>query len=414
MSLTILNTPSSIYDAVTVDFIFASLNVTSTNPVEIEINLQPNLPTVHLSSAVDKKQFEYDLHMYYLHMEIADMAHSPIPRPYLDPARFSVPDPLTDWKPFRRSMCVSEGRECIDVIIEFLLDPSHENLLKVSSLGFDPESSTHPLSDVDKEYFKDFPEKISKMNLEKRKEIVKQIELQYPTVFSQQKDKLALLTIEEVIPKQDKEKWSTSTYITIATLVSNISYAILPNQFLLGLNVLLRFSGIVAAVSQTKHMAGISRLINLIAMLKLRDGWMMTSIDLISVGLLSHHYNVLTTHSKKQKPLISKTKLSYPALEKDVQASRFNVKDLEQAYLCISIPESKKNDFEFITTRYNLFRNDALSRQSKISQILADQLQFLIDDYDEAYKTICAHLPPPDASPAKTTSWEEELSLTID
>ena len=161
-------------------------------------------------------------------------------------------------------------------------------------------------------------------------------------------------------------------------------------------------------------MAGISRLINLIAMLKLRDGWMMTSIDLISVGLLSHHYNVLTTHSKKQKPLISKTKLSYPALEKDVQASRFNVKDLEQAYLCISIPESKKNDFEFITTRYNLFRNDALSRQSKISQILADQLQFLIDDYDEAYKTICAHLPPPDASPAKTTSWEEELSLTID
>mgnify|MGYP006994440542 CR=1 FL=1 len=121
---TILNTPISIYDSVKAHFIFASLDVTSIHPVEINIKLEPSLPIVYLSSAVDKKIFEQDLYVYSLHMEIADMVHSTAPRPYLDPTRFSVDQPLIDGKKYRRMMLEVGGGSCIGSITNYLKSES--------------------------------------------------------------------------------------------------------------------------------------------------------------------------------------------------------------------------------------------------------------------------------------------------
>lgn len=410
-----LNTPTSIYDAVKIHFIYASLNVTSTNPVELDIKLAPNLPIVHLTSAVNKEIFEYALYSYSLSMKISDMASNTKPRPYLDPTLFSVAEPLTDWKKFRRVICAAEGKDCLDVIIEFLLDPSTEKLLKVSNLGFDPESSTQYLSDKDIEYFEDISKKISGMNLEKRKQIVNQIQLKYPSVFGQYEKKLEPLTKEITPLTQPTENWFTiPAYIAVATLVNNVSYAIFPTPFLLGLNVLLRFSGIVTAVYHKKHVAGLSGLINLVAMLNLRNGWMMTPIDLLSVGVLCYRYRILN-FTDSHKPIILGKKKSYSPLDKAVQAKRVNIKDLNQAYLCMSIPENRKYDHAFINDRYTALRNHELSRQSKLPEILADQIQFIIEDLDGAYKTICSHLPPPNLDlPSQKEPWWKEASLSID
>lgn len=409
----VLNTPSTIYDAVKAHFIYARLNVTSTNPVEIDISLKLNLPVIHLSSAVNKDIFEQTLNSYYLCTKINDLVGSTTPYPYLDPSKFSVAEPLTDWKRFRRLMCATEGKQCLDVIIEFLLDPSDENLLKVSNLGFDPESSTQHLSDIDIEYFQDFPKKIIEMNLAKRKEVVKQIQLNYPSVFDKFKDELSFLVKEMKQTSQVKDDFFlAASYVNTATVISNISYAIFPNPVLLGLNVLIRFSGIIAALYHKKHVAGVSGLINAVAMLNFKSGLMMTPIDLISVGFLCYHYSHFkcNDHQKAANP---EKKFYHSKLAKDIQSARLNVKELNQAYVWINIPENKKTDFEFITARYTTLRDRTVSRQSKLPQMYAEQLQFFIDDYDEAYKTICSHLPAVDSNLPKEPWWEK-ASLTID
>jgi len=105
----ILSTPNSIHDAVMNHFIFAELDVISTNPVQLEINLQPGLPILKLSSAVDAKIFKRALNSYYLCIENADIAGSTSPPPYLNPARFTLPQPLTDWKKYCRTRFEAEG-----------------------------------------------------------------------------------------------------------------------------------------------------------------------------------------------------------------------------------------------------------------------------------------------------------------
>lgn len=199
-----------------------------------------------------------------------------------------------------------EDRMRLDAIILFYKkDPalsikSDEKLLKVSDFEFDAENSTTYLSDEDSEYFEDLPKKITEMNLEKHEEVIKQVQLKDSSSFDKFKDKFAPLAQEIKQPLQVKENcFSTAAYINTAILVSNISYAIFPHPFLFGLNVLLRFSGIMAAVYHKKHATGISGLINLIAMLNLKNGWTMTPIDLFSVGFLHYHYKILNndTHT---------------------------------------------------------------------------------------------------------------------
>jgi len=394
----ILNTPLSILDAVKTQFLFANLNVTSTNPIQIEINFEPNLPTLKLSSAVNAKIFKNTLHSYFLSMEIAKIANSATTPPSLDPTLFSVPEPLTDWKRFRRLMCDHEDKKCLDVIIAFLLDPNDANLLNVSHLGFAPENRKNCLSQ-DVEYFKDIPEKISGMDLKQRREIVKLFRLHYPTIFNQLDDLLIPLTKEIELPEQAWEKWSTVpaliTFVTIALIISNISYAILPNRFLLGLNLLLRFSGIVTAIYHKLDLATMAGLINLVAMMVLRNGWFMIYADFHARSILCHLYRVIPE------------KISIPSLTKEIQSNRRNIKDLEQAYIYFGIPTAKRENWEFIKALYMHVREQSSSSQAKVPFVFAEQIQIILDDMDGAFKTISSHLiqpgyieppPPPPSS----------------
>lgn len=174
-----LNTPTSIYDAIKTHFIFASLKVTATNPVHLEINLEPNLPIVHLTSAVSKEVFEYTLHSYSLCMKISDMVGSTKSRPYLDPTQFSIAEPLTDWQTYRRVMFEMAGGNCIASIIFYLKNQDILPPEELTLLGFAPaqlEPLGMEITENDLKYFIEI--------LDKNPNLQNSIDKKYPILMS--------------------------------------------------------------------------------------------------------------------------------------------------------------------------------------------------------------------------------------
>lgn len=65
-----------------------------------------------------------------------------------------------------------------------------------------------------------------------------------------------------------------------------------------------------------------------------------------------------------------------------------NPKVRENAFKILNISKDKENDLEFIESQHQLITSDLEKRKSQLSAELAKQMQLLIDDANEALKTL--------------------------
>lgn len=182
MQISTLNTPQSIYQTTVAHFPLACLeaHVHHTNEVAIKILLGSGIPVILLKGAVFKEVFEMKL----LNIKVLQAFNMPFPSSISDCDCFLTQQPITEWQQFNRVAYEKKGGNYLDLIADYLNNPTESAEQKLLDLGLAPSQvckEGYLLPEADLNYFRH--------TLDKDLKFCVNMEAKYPSVLEQIRDK---------------------------------------------------------------------------------------------------------------------------------------------------------------------------------------------------------------------------------
>jgi ATP-dependent Clp protease ATP-binding subunit ClpA len=180
----------------------AKINFDESQSFTFNIRLHPDTPLVSLSSGVDPKEFYASIVEMLEQINLNRVTNTSLEAITLDPSRFSLFKPLSNWQRFTRIMYENKySCKCADIILSYL-ETSHQiNILK--ELGLDPESIKNNLCERDLIYFRELFEKHQHLSQNEKTLFLKKLKQFYPNVYDKILEEKAQNELDEGLKKAD-------------------------------------------------------------------------------------------------------------------------------------------------------------------------------------------------------------------
>lgn len=192
MEYNILSSPLSIYKVLSQYFLNPQFEVEVTPPNSCRIKLQAstNTPVVWLEKCVDYSVFLDSLKQLSQAIQLAKIAQAN-PGHSLDPRRFSIDAPLSDWQSFRRVMYEREnGNKFLNLIIDYLQNETQLDILIY--LGLSPEQTETECNESTLSYFEQLGKICKEMKPEQGQQLFALFREKYPNVAAKIIQKMLL------------------------------------------------------------------------------------------------------------------------------------------------------------------------------------------------------------------------------
>jgi hypothetical protein len=178
MTPTILATPLAIHDAVTVVFPSAKVNMTIIPNLRVDVEISKKISPMTLYFALDNKKFQETLQHMKNHMT---QKLTPSDILTVNPEDFSLTStPLTNWQKWQRVMWERKGGDCINCILDYLVDQHHDDVISLGLAHFQVDANP---TEEDLAYFREIPKRLQYAHQDSRADYLKNLSTLYPNIY---------------------------------------------------------------------------------------------------------------------------------------------------------------------------------------------------------------------------------------